>query len=257
MKNKLFNLLAIIIIGGLSGIFASQLFLPWLAGFPFFKNIDWISRSREGVTIINRTEQTVVAENEALTDAVGRVEKISVAVIAQATEKIVNKKTVALAQPETVASNSGFIVSSDGLVLTSTDSAPESAQKFLVITDGKQDEAQVVKRDAANGVVLLKISETNLPVLPFAENELKLGQGLFLVGAKLSNLTDLAAGIDKFIDSGIIKQVSPSPMADFINKGNTGSPVFNIKGEVVGIIATGVGGQPKIVLSAVLKELLK
>lgn len=253
MKNKIVNLLMIVIIGGISGIFGVQIFLPWIAGFSFFNKIDWIRQSREGVTIINRMEKIEITESEALEQAIEKAQKIVVGVISQRTEKIVAGKKTALAKPEILAQGTGFIVSSDGLVVTSLEVVPTTAQKVLVIFENKESQAEIKKTDKNSGLVLLKINENNLPVLPFLEDNLKLGQTVFLVGTKFQNIVSSASSIDKFVDLSIIRQSTPNMAVDFLSKEISGSPIFNIRAEIVGVNLSG----KKIVLEVALKELLK
>jgi len=249
MKNKITNLLAIIIIGGISGILGVQIFLPWLAGFSFFQKFDWIRSSREGTTIINRTERVVITENQALEEAIEKTKKIVVGIVSQKTEKITAGKKTPLLKPEILAKGSGFIVSSDGLIITSADLVPAAAQKVLVTFEGKEFQAEIKKTDKVTGLVLLKINQNNLPVLPFFDGDLKLGQSIFLIGAKSND----SFKFDKFVDLSIVKQSTPNIAVNFLNQEISGSPIFNIRAEIVGINLSG----EKIVLQAALRELLK
>lgn len=251
-KDKVINLGLIALIGGLAGIFGCQLFLPWLAGFSIFQKIDWINRAKEGVTIINRTEKIVITENDALEQAIGRVANIAVAISSQRIEKIIGNKKILLEKPEILSEGSGFIVSSDGLIVTAEPIVPETAQKIIVLLDAKQVEAQIKKRDKNLGLALLKIDENNLPVLPFAEQELKLGQQLFLIGA-----VEEKDKLVKFTESGIINQLAPILSVSFSRKDINGAPIFNIKGEVIGMNLIDENGQGRVVISSMIQELLK
>ncbi|OGZ35065.1 MAG: hypothetical protein A2174_00575 [Candidatus Portnoybacteria bacterium RBG_13_41_18] len=247
MKNKVLNSLVIILLGGFAGVFFVQIFLPWLAGFSFFNQIDWIRRVQEGTTIINTTERVIIDQNSALEQAIDKAGKIMVELISQRTEKLVGKTKVPLAEPEILAQGPAIIVSSDGLILAAENLAPETAQKFSVVLNNNRQVAEVKKRDKKSGLVLLKINESNLPVLPFFEGELKLGQILFLISIKSGN---------KLVDSGIVKQIQPNLVIGFTEAANS-SPIFNLKNEIVGLNLVDNNNQPKIVLSAVLRELLK
>jgi len=249
-KNKFINLGLMFVLGGIGGILGCQLLFPWLAGFSFLKNIDWIKNIGERTTVINRTERIVITENEALGDAIEKGSGIVLGIVSERTEKIIAKKKITLEKPEILGQGTGFIASSDGLIITAQNLIPDSAQKVLVVLGGRQIEAEIKKIDKASGVAVLKINENNLPVLPFSNNEVKLGEQLYLIGAK-------SPDFNKFVDVSIAKQVSPILVADFAGKEIIGSPIFNIKGEIVGINWADSLGEAKITLSATIKELLK
>lgn len=246
LRGKLIILGLMVLVGGLSGIFCSQIFLPWLAGFPKLASISWIRQARDGATIINRTEKIVITENQALEEVISQISNTVVGIISQRIEKFSGKKKVILEKPETLAQGSGFIVTSDGLIVTVQTLIPESSQQILVVLGERQLKAEVKKQESASGLVLLKISETNLPMVSFADQELKLGQSLFLMGVTIQEK------IAKFIESGIVNQLEPDLTINFIREDINGSPIFNIKGEVIGI-----NGEDKIILSSAIKELLK
>lgn len=249
-KDRLINFGLIFVLGGIGGILGSQLLFPWLAGIAYLKNIDWIRQAGEGMTVINRTEKIVIAENEALEDAIERGSAIVVGIISERTEKIIAGKKITLEKPEILAQGTGFIVSRDGLIVTAQNLIPDSAQKILVVWNGKQIEAEIKKTDKASGIAVLKINENNLPVLPFSDRVIRLGERLFLIGIK-------SPDFDKFIDLSVAKQIFPALVVDFTGKEIIGSPIFNIKGEIAGINWADSLGQAKITLSAAIKELLK
>ncbi len=249
MKKRILNLLAIFLLGGIAGILGVQIFLPWLAGFSFFQKFDWIAQSRSGTTVINRTERVVVTENHALEEAIDGASKIMVGVISERTEKIVGNKKIPLARPEILAQGSGFIVSSDGMIVASTNLVPTAAQKVFVVLAGKELRAEIKKTDKVSGLALLKINENNLSVLPFVESDLKLGERVFLLGMAEQNYL--------FADLGVIKQVSPAPTAVFFSDNIGDNPIFNIKAEIVGLNFVDSGGKNKIIGVSTIKELLK
>lgn len=257
MRDKLINLGLIILIGGLSGILCSQFVLPWLAGLPLFGSIDWISRAKDGATIINKTEKIVITENEALEEVIDKGSKSVVGITSQNTEKIVGKKKVSLENPEVLSRGTGLIITSDGLIVTAQQLIAQAPQQVLVALGERQSLAQVKKSDKNSGLVLLKINEVNLPVVSFVEEELKLGQPVFLVGASSYSLPGKQEQIIKFVDLSIIKQLLPQLKVDFSSKEIVGSPLFNTKGEVIGINLIDEDGQGRVALSSVIKELLK
>lgn len=250
MKKRLLNLTLIFFLGGIGGILGCQLFLPWLAGLPLFSRIDWLRNVGEGITVINRTERVTITENQALEEVIAKVANTVVAVSSQKTEKIVGRKKVLLEKPEILAQGSGFILTSDGLIAVAESLVPEAAQQVSVYFGDRQIQAEIKKRDKTTGLALLKINESNLPVVSFVGNELKLGERVFLIGAKTEDK------FLRFVDLSIIKQLEPL-IFGFETKETNGSPIFNIKGEVIGLNVIDSSGQAKVVLAANIRELLK
>jgi S1-C subfamily serine protease len=249
-KDKLINLGLMFILGGIGGVLGSQLLFPWLAGISFLRNIDWVRQAGEGTTVINRTEQVLITENEALTDAISKGSAIVVGIISEQTEKTVARKKITLEKPEILAQGTGFVVSSDGLIVTAQNLIPESAQKIVVVANGIQIPAEIKKIDKNSGVAVLKINENNLPVLAFSESAPKLGEQMFLIGVRSSDF-------NKFVDVAIAKQISPSLDIIFGDKDIAGSPIFNLKGEIVGLNWADSGGLAKITPATEVKGLLK
>jgi S1-C subfamily serine protease len=249
-KDKLVNFGLILVLGGIGGILGSQLLFPWLAGTSYLKNVEWIRQAGEGTTVINRTEKVVIVENEALEDAIEKGSGIIVGVVSEIVEKTIARKKIILEKPEILAQGTGFVVSSDGLIVTAQNLIPDSAQKISVVWSGKQIEAEIKKTDKASGIAVLKISENNLPVLPFSDKDIRLGERLFLIGTKSPDFS-------KFVDLSIAKQVSPALVVDFGSKEIIGSPIFNIRGEIAGINLADNAGRAKITQSSVIKGLLK
>lgn len=252
---KFISLLALIfLLGGVAGVLGSQLFLPWIAGFKPFGQIGWIARSRNGTTIINRTERVVVEQNTAELDVINQAAKLVVGVRSERTKKAAGKRIITLPKPEVLTEGSGFILTSDGLIATVNILAPETADHFLVFFNNKTYESRVIKRDASSGAALLKIEENNLPVAALgAAGDLKLGKEVFLLGAD-STGDSLAL----FVNKGFIKALLPDIKVNFSESQlANGSPLFNFQGEIIGLSLADQGGTISAVLVDKIRELLK
>ena len=133
---------------------------------------------------------------------------------------------------------SGFIISTDGFVLTNTH-VVESADEVLVrLTDKREFKAKVIGFDKRTDVALIKIDAVNLPVVRMGDPALlKVGEWVVAIGSPF--------GFDNSVTAGIVSAKGRSlPQENFvpfiqtdvaINPGNSGGPLFNMKGEVVGI----------------------
>jgi serine protease Do len=133
---------------------------------------------------------------------------------------------------------SGFIVSADGYILTNAH-VVESADEILVrLTDKREFKAKVIGTDKRTDVALIKIDITGLPVVRLGDpNLLKVGEWVVAIGSPF--------GFDNSVTAGIVSAKGRAlPQENFvpfiqtdaaINPGNSGGPLFNMKGEVVGI----------------------
>jgi serine protease Do len=139
---------------------------------------------------------------------------------------------------ETQSLGSGFIISEDGYILTNAH-VVDSADKITVrLTDKREFKAKVIGSDKRTDVALLKIEATGLPKISQGDpNLLKVGEWVLAIGSPF--------GFDSSVTAGIVSAKGRSlPQENFvpfiqtdaaINPGNSGGPLFNMKGEVIGI----------------------
>jgi S1-C subfamily serine protease len=249
-KRKIWMFLAAVLLtGAIGGVLGSQFLLPWLVGLPIFSKINWIKNGCEGVTVINRTEKVIVTENQGIEEAISRASGTVAGVISENTEKIIKGKRTTLPEPEILAQGTGIFISSDGLLATPDLFVPEGAQKIIILTGDKQLEAKIIQRDQKNGLVLLKIEESNLPVLPFFEGDLKLGERIFLIDAKTSNLS---------VNLGFVGALQPQLLVYFQTQKTTGGPIFNVNGEIVGLgFLQSPDGQMAVLPAKIIHEFIK
>ncbi len=242
-KRKIFYLFLILIIGGLGGILADQFFLPYLATVSPFSKIGFIRQASDGTTIINKTEKIIITENIALEQAVDKMSPCLVAVQAYQGKKLINQGT-------------GLIVTSDGLVVTASDLIPIEANQYLVFRDSRSLTAQIVERDLENNLALVKIEETNLPVVSLTDLEdLHLGQRVILVG--VSGAED---NFSRFVNLGIIRSITKEILKINLTEENSlanGGPLVNVEGEVIGLNLVDQKGLIKTIPANKIKELLQ
>lgn len=143
---------------------------------------------------------------------------------------------------------SGFIVSADGVILTNAHVVDGAAEVTVKLTDGREFRAKVLGSDKPSDVAVLKIAATGLPIVKLGSsmNE-KVGEWVLAIGSPY--------GFENSVTSGIVSAKSRSlPDGTYIpfiqtdvavNPGNSGGPLFNMNGEVIGInsqIFTHTGG---------------
>lgn len=146
-----------------------------------------------------------------------------------------------------VGAGTGFIVSSDGLILTNRHVADRENVDFTVIfNDGTEYKAQVLAIDPFNDLAVLKIEAKNLRVVELGDSDaLKLGETVVAIGNALGRFQNtvtrgVVSGIDRTIEagdaSGRTETIEEAIQTDAaINQGNSGGPLINLSGQVVGI----------------------
>ena len=141
-------------------------------------------------------------------------------------------------QRESRSLGSGFIISADGYILTNAHVVDRADKITVRLTDKREFKATVVGSDKRTDVALLKIEASGLPQVVLGNPEqLRVGEWVLAIGSPF--------GFDSSVTAGIVSAKGRSlPQENFvpfiqtdvaINPGNSGGPLFNLKGEVVGI----------------------
>ena len=146
-----------------------------------------------------------------------------------------------------VSTGSGFILSEDGYVITNYHVA-EGAERLTVTTcSGEEYDAELIGYDEINDVALLKVEATGLDAVTIgSSDDLIVGDQVVAIGNPLGELTSTQtvgyiSGKDRSVstDGSIINMLQTDAA---INSGNSGGPLFNMKGEVVGITTAKYSG---------------
>ena len=148
-----------------------------------------------------------------------------------------------------VGGGSGFIVSGDGLVVTNKHVVLDEDAEYTVFTnDGKSYPAKVLARDPVQDLALLKIDQEE-QVFPFVKignsDSIQIGQTVIAIGNALGEFRNT---VSVGVISGLGRTITASGGADFtetiedviqtdtaINRGNSGGPLLNLAGEVIGV----------------------
>ncbi len=140
---------------------------------------------------------------------------------------------------------SGFLISSDGYIVTNNHvvaggPAGEAVDRVTVtLFDGKEYQAEIVGRDPSSDIALLKIRANNLPFVAMADSKKsRVGDWVIAIGNPLGLGNTVTAGIISALQrnigaGGAYDRFIQTDTA--INPGNSGGPLFNLKGEVIGI----------------------
>ncbi len=133
---------------------------------------------------------------------------------------------------------SGFIISTDGYILTNAHVVDSADEVTVRLTDKRDFKARVIGADRRTDLALIKIEATGLPAVRMGDpNRLRVGEWVVAIGSPF--------GFDNTVTAGIVSAKGRSlPQENFvpfiqtdvaINPGNSGGPLFNMRGEVVGI----------------------
>jgi serine protease Do len=133
---------------------------------------------------------------------------------------------------------SGFIVSADGTILTNAHVVRDAAEVTVRLTDRREFKAKVVGTDPQTDVAVLKIDAKDLPTVKLGDpSSVRVGEWVVAIGSPF--------GFENTVTSGIVSAKARSlPDGTYVpfiqtdvavNPGNSGGPLFNLRGEVVGI----------------------
>ena len=136
---------------------------------------------------------------------------------------------------------SGFIVSADGYILTNAHVVADASEVIVRLNDRREFAAKVIGVDKGSDVALIKIPATGLPVVRFGDpSKIRPGQWAIAIGSPFGFESTVTAGVISALgrplpdDSGY-NYVTFIQTDAAVNPGNSGGPLFNINGEVVGI----------------------
>jgi serine protease Do len=133
---------------------------------------------------------------------------------------------------------SGFIISNDGYVLTNNHVVAGAEKVVVRLSDRRELDAKVVGTDEKSDVALLKVNATGLPAVTIGDSsKLKPGQWVVAIGSPFAMDHSVTHGVVSYVGrSNRTETYVPFIQTDVpINRGNSGGPLFNLAGEVVGI----------------------
>jgi len=141
-------------------------------------------------------------------------------------------------QPPARGEGSGFIVSPDGYLLTNAHVVDGATEVTVRLTDRREFTAKVIGSDKRTDIAVLKIEADGLPTVKIGDpSRLRVGEWVIAIGSPFGFENSVTAGIV----SGVSRSLPTDNYVPFIqtdaavNPGNSGGPLFNLAGEVVGI----------------------
>jgi len=172
-------------------------------------------------------------------------------------------------EPKEVSAGTGFIVDSNGYIITNRHVVEDSEARYTVLmNDGKKYPAEIIARDVVEDFALLKIDKTGLyPLALGNSDDIVLGQTVIAIGNALGEfrntvskgvISGLARSIQVMDSLGqqvVLNDVIQTDAA--INRGNSGGPLLNLDGEVIGVNTAMVSGAQNIGFAIPINKIKK
>lgn len=206
----------------------------------------WLGRMLAALALALGALTASVAQAQGLPDFADLVEQVGPAVVnIRTTEKAPDgprvpfrRRAPSLAQGDEVprGEGSGFILSADGYVMTNAHVVEGATEVYVTLTDKREFKAKLVGADERTDVALVKIEATALPALRVGDvNKLRVGEWVVAIGSPFGLENSVTAGIvsAKQRETGLDIPFIQTDVA--VNPGNSGGPLINIRGEVVGV----------------------
>ena len=225
---KLLPIIVIFVVGMVGGIFSGQIFWPYFVERPLFYQYGL----DKGPVYLTEVKEIYIQENVALVEAIKNVEETVVRIEVRTKAGKILKGT-------------GFIVTSDGLMVTLAEFVPQG-HDFDFFIGNESFSFQILKRDLKENLALVKLSSPILKTTGFADLEkLEIGERVFLLGPKVVNEGIIRSFNQNLIQTNMIEDSSLS-----------GSPIFNIKGEILGISTINAQGKVSIIPISKIREFI-
>ncbi len=131
---------------------------------------------------------------------------------------------------------SGFLTSSDGYILTNAHVVDNASEVYVRLTDNREFSAKIIGSDRRTDIALLKINGQNLPYLKLGKSaDIRVGEWVVAIGSPFALENTVTAGIisAKARETGDYLPLIQTDVA--VNPGNSGGPLINMNGEVIGI----------------------
>lgn len=219
------------------------------------KGLDGVFKRFEQSVNSDRINQKVVTEESVVIDVVKEVSPSVVTVQVQTPRRRVIQfspfggfsQSIQGGQPQDIGS--GFIISKDGLIVTNKHVVSDSGINYKVVTsDNKEYDVKQISRDPSNDIAILKVefSGNYTPVVLGDSSNLQVGQFVIAIGTALGEFrntvtTGVVSGLGRGITAGsvfqgYVEQIDNVIQTDAaINSGNSGGPLLNSQGQVIGI----------------------
>jgi len=226
MFKTIIKLTFIFVIGAAGGIFAERFLGPYFSA-------NYLNPSQSAANVSGQTAVSAETKNNP-SDIFGKAEK-----------------AVVRFQTKSGASGNGVVISSDGLAVTLAELVPQGTSAVFYV-DNKAINYQIIKRDAKENLVLIKLDGRNLQTFGFGDfGNIREGQDVFLMG-----FSGGKNNFQKIVNKGIVRAFDSNAIQTNIieKKEAEGTPLFNGKGELLGLNFLDDDGKISAIPAAKIKE---
>jgi serine protease Do len=140
--------------------------------------------------------------------------------------------------PRGIGVGSGFVIDGDGYIVTNNHVVDDATELKVRMSDDREFDAEVIGTDEQTDLALIKIDAGSLPELTLGDSDaMRVGEDVIAVG----NPFGLGGTVTRGIVSAKARDINAGPYVDFIqtdaaiNRGNSGGPLLNLQGEVIGV----------------------
>lgn len=240
-------LIVIFFVGGVGGVYFDQQILPFIRTNKYLSRINFLKRSAENVTIINKTEQVTIKEDDSINEIASQASNTVVNIVSMS----VQKDSVYKVSKITDQSGTGVLVTSDGVVVTHRSVIIEKNATYqILLFNGRNYEAKLLGIDEFSDLAFLKIEASNLTAISFGDSsDAAPGKKIIAIGNSSGEYQNryaagLLSNIAKTYNLGG-KTVSSSEdlesvfESDFNNQEEyVGGPIIGYSGDLIGITGT-------------------
>jgi len=252
--NFIVLLIFVLVVGGIGGISIDRFALPYLfVKYPDLNQYEFLKPINERTTVVEVIKEVKISEEKAVVEAIKK-SRSSIVEVAEILDE----------NNEPIYKSSGIIFTNDGLIITSSKNIDnEEKSAWVKLDNGEVYPAELVYEDEFNKLAIIKINQTNLPVVTFADSDnLELGEKLIIFNSSV--VTDIVSKlIDDYavsIESAESEDTEDGDEEDIDEEENIeietiiqkrikimnvlgdsfdGAPAINLKGEIVGLSQTG------------------
>ncbi|RIE16457.1 PDZ domain-containing protein [Candidatus Cryosericum septentrionale] len=217
----------------LGGILGNYVVMSNPGTFPWARTVSTtypVGTSGSGTTIVTTEEQAI--ENAV---------KIASPAVVQINITSVSQNPFGFSSGTQEGLGSGFIITSDGYVLTNNHVVENATKITVMLKDGREFSGQVVGTDATSDVAVVKISGTNLPTVELGDSStLTVGQKVIAIGNPYGLSQTVTTGVISALERNVQASATETLVGVVqtdaaINPGNSGGPLVDLSGRVVGM----------------------
>lgn len=234
--------LLIFIIGGLGGVFLNYMLISRVVADPELSQNPIIKALDQRVQIIKSTEKIVVAETESIADIASRASTTVAYIESVDAQKI-------------VTSGNGIVISSDGVIATTTAVVPkDNTVQYVKLSDGTVHDVTEMNIDEYTGTVFLRVDANDLATISFANSDdARSGKRLIAISRTRED-NDAQFALGGFLGRDRIFNIA-LPMSDFLQgvlvmdlsqtalRHSVGAPAVDFQGNMVGLISYNIEGE--------------